>query len=69
MGRGARRLLCTPEAAGLEHFGHEACGHDCGSVLALYSNDLLPFVQGLLLVVPTAVGGFCMFAIVSPIQC
>ena len=44
---GAHRLLYTLEAAGLDHFGLDAPGQDCGSVLALYSDDLLSFARGL----------------------
>ena len=44
---GERRLLRNPEAAGLDHFGLDAPGHERGSVLALYSDGLLLLARGL----------------------
>ena len=47
MGFGAHRLLCTLEAAVPDLRGLEAPGHERGSVLALYSDDLLLVELGL----------------------
>ena len=50
---GVRRLLRTPEAAGLDHSGLETVGHESGGVLALYSACGRPMA-----VVISAVGGW-----------